>query len=88
MNGYDDTPTVAETDKVHFEIFIAMNENGDVEFGHSAEEARETLLENYESNTIRSVVLLAKMTPPALEAGPEVEIPDNARETVEVTSSD
>lgn len=71
-------------EKLNFEIFIAMNEGGDVAFGTSANEAKELLVDNYESLAVRIVAIGVAMTPPAIETGPHVDIPDNAGETVEV----
>lgn len=74
-------------EKLHFEIFIAMNEHGDVAFGHTAAEAKEILLDNYECACVRVVAIGATMTPPSVETGPHVEIPDAAGETVEVAGN-
>lgn len=77
-----------QSEKLHFEIFVAMNEEGDVEFGHTAEESRELLLQEHECNAIRIVAIGAAMARPRVELGPHVDIPDTVGATVEVDPID
>jgi hypothetical protein len=68
----DDTP------KLDRELFIAMNDSGETEYGSSMEQACRRLRHYYTSNMIRVVTVMVHMAPPAVENCGDVIIPDAA----------
>jgi hypothetical protein len=71
------------TDKTHFEIFVAMNEEGDYEVAITEEEASERLFENQGGYQCRIVRIGGFMAGPVL-ADAVIDIPDDAGETVQL----
>jgi hypothetical protein len=71
--------------KAHFEVFIAMNEEGDIEVGTDAEDAADRLSGNQGGYHCRIVRIGGFMTPPRL-AELTVDIPDDAGETQSIES--
>jgi hypothetical protein len=70
-------------DKTHFEIFLAMNEEGDYEVAITEAEASERLVENQGGYQCRIVRIGGFMARPSL-AEALIEIPDDAGETVQL----
>lgn len=68
------------TERTSFEIYIAMNEDGDYGIGCDAGEAWEALGDNYVSRAVRTVCITCLMKPPTIETG-VIEIGDDEGET-------
>jgi hypothetical protein len=68
------------TEKTHFEIFLAMNEEGDYEVATAEEEASERLVENQGGYQCRIVRIGGFMARPALVETAPIDIPDDAGE--------
>lgn len=65
------------------EIYLAINEDGDYEVGDIDETAVDRLGENYGGYARRFVKIVVKITPPTI-AEAEVDVPDDAGETVKI----
>lgn len=69
------------TEKIEIEVWIIMDEDGDYAVGGDRDEAIENFDNNIGGSGPRRVVKRTMlMTPPAVEEGPEIDIPDNAGE--------
>jgi hypothetical protein len=73
------------TDKVTCEIYLVINEDGDYEVGPDYDTAIDAFENSHGGSGPRRIVkLTAKITPPQIEDGGEIDVPDEAGETKEV----
>jgi hypothetical protein len=70
-------------DMENIEIFISMNEEGEVGIGTSAEDAATNLLDNHGAFAMRTVCLNVAMAKPEMQ-NVDVTVPDEAGSTVVV----
>jgi hypothetical protein len=70
------------------ELFIAMNEDGDTDYGPTVEQALGRLDKDFAGNLIRVVRVMVHMTPPTVEDCGDVIIPDAAGSKVKFDTRD
>ena len=70
------------------ELFIAMNEAGDLDAGIGQEEAQRRLRENCGGNLARVAKVIVHMTPPLVEDGGEAVIPNVIGATTVIPAND
>jgi hypothetical protein len=75
--------SMTENTRMHFEAFIAMNEDGDFEVGSTEEDASERQAENCGGYQCRIVRIGGFMSAPVL-IETTVDIPDDAGKVVEI----
>jgi hypothetical protein len=63
--------------KITVEVHIAMNEDGDVETGCTAEEATDRLSENYGGQMVRIIRKAFRIAPPDIMDIGEEDVPDD-----------
>jgi hypothetical protein len=73
------------TEKKEFELFIIMDADGDLAVDGDESVAKDLFDENIGGSGPRRIVKLkVLMSPPAVEEGPEVDIPDSAGTTTHI----
>ena len=71
----------------NFEIFVCMNEQGDIGLGRDAEKAFANLLNHYQSRVVRTVAIQVALARPVIEVA-AVDIAEDAGDTVQVKTVD
>lgn len=74
------------TAKVTCEIYLAMNEDGNWAVNEDAQEAANSVAENFSGACLKTVKLTVKMAPPEV-AEHEMDVPDEAGETIETEAA-
>ena len=70
------------TEKTEIEVWIVMDADADYAVGGTEDEAKEIFEDQVGGSGPRRIVKLkVRMAPPAVEEGPEIDIPDSAGTT-------